>query len=102
MNPTDGTLKVQSDIILVEPLDEVLEESRLILVPGADDHTRLGIVKYTGPGKRCKKTGLRMPMQIMVGMRVLYGSYTGEDLQMNLGGIDLTAIREPDVMAIVH
>ncbi len=96
----DG-VRVMSDIVLVEPLNEVLEESKMILVPGADDQTRLGIVKHCGPGRKDPETGERWPMYLQVGDKVLYGGHTGEELYMELGGVDLHAIREPDVMAIV-
>ena len=94
-------IQVMADIVLVEPLDEVLEDSKLILVPGADDQTRLGMVTHVGPGRKDPETGERWPMQIRVGDKVLYGGFTGEEYFVELGGVDLTAIREPDVMAIV-
>ncbi len=94
-------IRVMADIVLVEPLNEVLETSKLVLVPGADDQSRLGMVKHVGPGRRDPETGERWPMQIRVGNKILYGGHTGEELYMELGGVDLHAIREPDVMAIV-
>jgi chaperonin GroES len=94
-------MRVTSNIVLVEPLDEVLEESKLILVPGADEKTKVGLVRKVGPGKKNEKTGLRQPIYVQEGDKVLYGRYTGEELCMHLNGIDLLAIREPDIMALI-
>jgi co-chaperonin GroES (HSP10) len=94
-------IQMKSDIVLVEPLDEILEESLLVLVPGADERTRLGIVKHCGPGRKNKKTGMRQPIYVQPGDKVLLGAYTGEELYIPLNGVDLIAVREPDIMAIV-
>ena len=94
-------IQVMSDIVLVEPVQEVLEDTIIELVPNADDQTRLGVVTHCGPGRKDPETGERWPMYLQVGDKVLYGSYTGEELFMELDGVDLHAIREPDVMAVV-
>jgi len=101
MQITEGLLKIQSDVVLIEPIDETLDASLLIHIPGETDKVRLGVVKHCGPGKRCKKTGLRQPICVMTGNKVLFGKNTGEDLFMNLGGVNLLALREPDIIAII-
>ena len=97
-----SNVQMQSDIVLVEPVDETLDESMLILAANTADKTKLGRVKHVGPGKRSKKTGRRMPVGVAIGDKVLFGHHTGEHLCMNLDGVDLIGIREPDIMAVVE
>ena len=57
-----------------------------------------GEVLAVGPG-RYNGAGQRVPMQVRPGDVVLFGRYTGEDLQFD--GVQCMVLREADVLGVV-
>lgn len=95
-------LRMRQDIVLVEPTDEVLEDTMIVLMASEDDPSRTGIVRHAGPGRVNKKTGKRMPMSVQVGDKVLIGAHTGEDHFYGFDGVNLLAVREADIQAVIE
>lgn len=91
LNPLDDRLVVQ-----VDPLPDM--RGGLILPNAANrkpDHgTATGTVVKVGPGKLID--GRRIPLQVGVGDRVLYGFYGGFDVEDN--GVTYKMLTESDVL----
>ena len=94
-------LKPRNDRVIVKP-DEEAEKSAggIMLAPSASkDKTQQGVVLAVGEGKQLDN-GERVPLNIEVGSKVLYGKYAGTEVKLPDG--DVLVIREDDVMAIVE
>ena len=91
LNPLDDRLVVQAD-----PMPDM--RGGLILPNAANrkpDHgTAIGTVVKVGPGKWID--GRRIPLQVGVGDRVLYGWYGGFDVED--GGVKYKMLTESDVL----
>ena len=57
----------------------------------------LGEVVAVGLGKK-DDNGDRLPLDVVVGDRVLYGKYSGNDIRID--GVDYLIIKEEDVLAV--
>ena len=69
---------------VVVKLDKLPEKSAggLYLAPESRDHEHhTGVVVAVGPGKVALKTGIRCPMSLKVGDKVLLGRYVGADFK---------------------
>ena len=94
-------LKPRNDRVIVKP-DEEAEKSAggIMLAPSASkDKPQQGVVLAVGEGKQLD-SGERVPLNIEVGSKVLYGKYAGTEVKLPDG--DVLVIREDDVMAIVE
>ena len=65
----------------------------------AKEKPQQGEVIAAGPGKFDEKGGQRIPMDVKVGDRVLYGKYSGTEVTID--GEQYLILRESDVLAIV-
>ncbi|MFT5337025.1 MAG: chaperonin GroES [Sphingobacteriales bacterium] len=87
-------LKPLADRVLVEPaLAEEKTASGIIIPDTAQEKPQKGIVVAVGPGKP------EEPMTVKVNDTVLYGKYSGTELQVE--GKDYLIMRESDIFAIV-
>jgi len=83
-----------SDRVLIEPAPaEETTASGIIIPDTAQEKPQRGIVVAVGPGKPDE------PTTVKVGDAVLYGKYSGTDLQVE--GRDYMIMRESDILAIV-
>tara|TARA_B100000767_G_scaffold245001_1_gene243625 strand:- start:125 stop:400 length:276 start_codon:yes stop_codon:yes gene_type:complete len=83
-----------SDRVLIEPAPaEETTASGIIIPDTAQEKPQRGIVVAVGPGKPDE------PTTVKVGDSVLYGKYSGSDLQVE--GRDYMIMRESDILAIV-
>lgn len=73
-------------------------KSGLLLPAGAAERPQEGIVIAMGPGKY-DGNGQLIPMNIVVGDRILIGKHVGTDIK--IGAVKLTMIRATDVMAVL-
>jgi chaperonin GroES len=65
-------------VVKLDPLPEMSESGLLHLATDSRDHEhRIGTVMAVGPGWIAPKTGIRCPMELVVGDRVLIGRYVG-------------------------
>ena len=87
-------IKPLADRVLIEPAAaETTTSSGIIIPDNAQEKPQRGTVVAVGPGKKDE------PTTVKVGDTVLYGKYSGTDL--NLDGVDYMIMREADILAIV-
>lgn len=87
------------DRIVVQPFEaEERTAGGIVLPDSAREKPMMGRVVAIGPGKLLEKSGERGQMSCKVGDTVLYGKYSGTEVELN--GDDVVILRETDVLAI--
>ena len=87
------------DRVLIEPLEaEDMTTGGIILPDTAKEKPQRGTVIAVGPGKLLK-SGKRGEMNLSVGDEVVYGKYSGTEI--DYGTDKYVVVRESDVLAIV-
>jgi len=87
-------VKPLSDRVVVEPLEaEVVTSSGIIIPDSAKEKPQKGTVVAVGPGVGDVK------MQVKKGDLVLYGKYTGTEI--NVDGKDFLIMQESEILAII-
>ncbi|MCU0328226.1 MAG: co-chaperone GroES [Chitinophagales bacterium] len=87
-------IKPLIDRVLIEPAAaEEKTESGLIIPDTAKEKPMRGTVVAAGPGKKDE------PMTLKVGDVVLYGKYSGTEMQID--GKDYLMMKESDIFAII-
>jgi len=98
---TAKKLKIRplDDRLVVEP-SEAEETTRggIVLPDSAREKPLQGKVIATGPGKLIEKSGNRADMSVKTGDYVIYGKYSGTEVELN--GETYVILRESDVLAI--
>ena len=88
------SIKPLADRVLVEPAAAETKTSSGIIIPdSAKEKPQKGIVVAVGSGTK------ENPMTVKVGDNVLYGKYSGTELQHD--GKDYLIMKESDIFAIV-
>jgi len=98
---TATELKVRplADRIVVKPLEETEQMRGGLYIPDtAKEKPQQGEVVAVGPGKLTDE-GQRLPMEVKVGDKVLYGKYSGTEV--TIGDEQYLILRESDVLAIL-
>ncbi len=92
------TVKPLADRVVVKP-SEAEEKSHggIILPDTAKEKPQQGSVIAVGPGKF--ENGVKVPMEVKVGNKVLYGKYSGTEVSID--GEDHLIMRESDILAIL-
>ena len=99
-NTATGKLVPLADRVVVRALDEGEQRRGGLYIPDtAKEKPQQGEVVAAGPGRFDEKGGQRIPMDVKVGDRVLYGKYSGTEVTIE--GEQLLILRESDVLAIV-
>ncbi len=86
-----------ADRIVITPLkqDEVTA-SGLVIPDTAKEKPQQGEVIAVGPG-RLDDNGKRVPIDVIVGDRILYAKYTGTDIKLD--GEDYIVLNDKDILA---
>ncbi len=93
-------LRPLDDRVVLEPLDAQDKTSGGIYLPDtAKEKPQIGKVIAAGPGKLLDD-GKRNPMSVKVGDEVIYGKYTGNDVEVE--GKKVVILRESDLLGIVE
>jgi chaperonin GroES len=95
----DVALKVRplDDRVVVEPLEAEEKTTGGILLPDtAKQKPQRGRVLAVGPGK-LRDTGERHALNVKVGDEVIYGKYSGNDVEVS--GKEVKILREADILA---
>ena len=88
-----------ADRVVVEPLTETEEMRGGLYIPDtAKEKPQQGTIVAVGPG-RFNDDGDRIPMEVKVGDKVLYGKYAGSEV--SIGGNDYLIVKESDVLAVL-
>lgn len=92
-------LRPLDDRVVLEPLDAQDKTSGGIYLPDtAKEKPQIGKIIAAGPGKLLDD-GKRNPMSIKVGDEVIYGKYTGNDVEVD--GKKVVILHEGDLFGIV-
>ena len=101
MAPTQGTSKTVSplaDRVVIKPLEEAEQMRGGLYIPDtAKEKPQQGEIIAVGPGRFEKDK--RVPMDVKVGDKVLYGKYSGTEV--TLEGTPHLILRETDVLAVL-
>ncbi len=92
-------LKPLDDRVVVEPVEAEEKTAGGIVLPDtAKEKPQRGTVLAVGPGKLLDN-GQRSPMSVAVGDEVIYGKYSGTDIEID--GREIKILRESDILAKV-
>jgi chaperonin GroES len=97
---TKAKVKVQplADRVVVRPLEEAEQMRGGLYIPDtAKEKPQQGEIVAVGPGRFEKNE--RVPMELKVGQKVLYGKYSGTEV--TLEDEQLLIIKESDVLAVI-
>ncbi len=93
------TLQPLHDRIIVKPAEaEETTKGGIILPDTAKEKPMQGEIVAAGKGK--VENGNLIEMQVKVGDKVLYGKYSGTEI--NVDGEELLMMRESDVFAVIN
>ncbi|SRR5579885_2861486 len=95
--PAAVNLRPLDDRVVVEALEAEEKTTGGILLPDtAKQKPQQGRVIAVGPGKM-RESGERSALAVKVGDTVLFGKYSGSDVEVN--GRELKILRETDILA---
>ena len=97
---TKSKLKVNplADRVVIRPLEEAEQMRGGLYIPDtAKEKPQQGEIVAVGPGRFEK--GERVPMELKVGQRVLYGKYSGTEVTIE--DEEYLIIKESDVLAVI-
>jgi chaperonin GroES len=98
---TKAKVKIQplADRVVIRPLEDTEEMRGGLYIPDtAKEKPQQGEIVAVGPGRVEK--GAKVPTELKVGQRVLYGKYSGTEV--TLDDQQLLIIKESDVLAVLH
>jgi chaperonin GroES len=96
---SDLKIRPLDDRVVVEPLEAEEKTAGGILLPDtAKEKPQRGRVLAVGPGKLTDE-GKRTPPSVAVGDEVIYGRYSGSEVEVS--GRDIKIMRESDILAKV-
>ena len=92
------TVRPLHDRIIVRRIEEGEQKVGGIIIPDtAKEKPQQGEIVAVGPGRFDE--GKRVPMDVKVGDKVLYGKYSGTEVTID--GEQLLILRETDVLAVI-
>ncbi len=92
-------IKPLADRVVVKPLPAEDKTKGGLFVPDtAKERPQQGEVVAVGPG-RVTDDGKRIPAEVKVGDKILYGKYTGTEVDYE--GTEYLIMRESDIFAII-
>ena len=95
----DIKLRPLDDRVVVEPMEaEERTAGGIVLPDTAKEKPQRGTVIAIGPGK-LQDNGQRTPVAVAVGDEVIYGKYSGSDIEVD--GREVKILRESDILAKV-
>lgn len=95
----NANLRPLDDRVVVEPMEaEQVTAGGIVLPDTAKEKPQRGTVISVGPGK-LMDSGERGTMSVKVGDEVIYGKYSGTEIELN--GQDVKILREADILAKV-
>lgn len=93
-------LKPLGDRLVVKPIErEATTATGLVLPDTAKEKPQEGEVLAVGPGRR-NEDGDRIPMDVSIGDKVLFGKYSGTEFKF--GEEKLLILKESDVLATIE
>ena len=97
-NALAGTISPLADRVVLKSLEDAEQTRGGLFIPDtAKEKPQQGEIIAVGPGRFDE--GKRVPMDVKVGDKVLYGKYSGTEVTVD--GEQLLILRESDVLAII-
>lgn len=94
---TKISFKPLEDRVLIRPADsESVSAGGIVLPDNAQEKPQRGKIVAAGPGRLSKK-GERLPMPVAVGDTVIYGKFSGNNL--DIGGEEYKVLRADEILA---
>ena len=91
-------VKPLADRVIVKALEAEQKTAGGIIIPdNAKEKPSNGEVVAVGEGKY--ENGVKVPMSVKVGDKVLYGKYSGTEVKVE--GLDYLIMRESDILAVL-
>ena len=88
-----------ADRVVIKALEETEQMRGGLYIPDtAKEKPQQGEIIAVGPGRYEKN--VRVPMEVKVGDKVLYGKYSGTEVTVD--GESLLILRESDVLAVIN
>ena len=95
---TSSKVAPLADRVVIKPLEEAEQMRGGLYIPDtAKEKPQQGEIIAVGPGRFEKDK--RVPMDVKVGDKVLYGKYSGTEV--TLDGAPYLILRESDVLAVL-
>jgi len=92
-------LKPLADRVIVRPIEEQDQKKGGIIIPDtAKEKPVQGEVVAVGPGQ-LNDDGKKVPLEVKIGDRILYGKYSGTEVEINAQ--KLLIMQESDIFATV-
>lgn len=92
-------IKPLADRVVVKPIEEEEKKQGGIIIPDtAKEKPQKGEIVAVGPGK-IDENGKRIPMEVKVGDKVLFGKYAGTEVEID--GEQYLIMRESDILAVI-
>ncbi len=92
-------IKPLADRVVVKPLEAEEKTKGGLFVPDtAKERPQQGEIVAVGPG-RVSDDGKKIPMEVKVGDKILYGKYSGTEVTYD--SIEYLIMRESDIFAII-
>ena len=96
------TVRPLHDRILLKLIEEKETVKGGIIIPdSAREKPQQGEVIAVGPGKRNEK-GERIPLDVKVGDKIIFGKYAGNPLPVKIGDEDYLMIEEREVLGVIE
>ncbi len=90
-------IKPLADRVVVRPLEAEEKTKGGLFVPDtAKERPQQGEIVAVGPG-RVSDDGKKIPMEVKVGDKILYGKYSGTEVTYD--GVEYLIMRESDIFA---
>jgi chaperonin GroES len=87
-----------ADRVVIKPLEEAEQMRGGLYIPDtAKEKPQQGEIMAVGPGRY--EEGKRIPPDVKVGDKVLYGKYSGTEVTVD--GEPVLILRESDVLAVI-
>ena len=88
-----------ADRVIVEPLEAAEKTAGGLYIPdNAKEKPQKGRIVAAGPGK-LSDAGSLMKMEVKAGDTILYGKYSGTEVQIE--GKEYLIMRESDILAVI-
>ncbi len=74
-------------------------DSGIFLPETSKDKPKTGTIEAVGTGALNTDTGVRIPLSVRKGDKVIFSSYSGTEIKLD--GVDLLIMSEDDILAVI-